>query len=144
MDLKHSYFSIASPFTFVKKWLYPYHRFARVSWRSKQITINITKRGERALIQRSKPLVIEMQLYLSCMVKKRVIFHDQVDFDLTKINDQLSLAFRTVVSTACDPIEFANNYPVKIELQTPMTKKLSPSLLEIDYYQNRWCGEYEI
>lgn len=144
MDLKNSYFSITSPFTLLERWLHPFHRFINTDIQNKSISIKITRRGKKALQTRDIPLYVEMQLYLSCMVKKRVLFHDQDALQSEKINDRLSLAFRTVVATACDPVEFADNFPVKEELHTTATSKLSPKSLHIDYRHNQWVGEFEI
>ncbi|VAW80003.1 hypothetical protein MNBD_GAMMA12-2712 [hydrothermal vent metagenome] len=144
MNLQNSYFSITSPFVIVERWMHPFRRFMNANIQDRAIDIKITRRAEKALHKRTSPMLIEMQLYLSCMVKKRVIFHEKDESKSSKVNDQLSLKFRTVVATACDPVEFAKNYPVKEELNTVATSKLSPSSLKIDYRQDQWIGEFDI
>jgi len=144
MNWQNSYFSITSPFSIVERWLHPFHLFVSADMKGKTVTVNITRRARKALLSQISPLYVEMQLYLSCMRKKRVLFHEVDELQSSKINEHLSIAFRTVVATACDPVEFANHYPVKVELHAAAISKLAPSTLKIDFRQNQWVGEFEI
>jgi len=98
--------------------------------------------AERALCSRRVPLVIEMQLNFSCVVKKRVLFHDRTDFETTGINDNIQIAFRPIQAAACDPEEFARNYPVGRVLNAPAATRMIPSKISIDFRKRRWQGEF--
>lgn len=102
------------------------------------------------LEQRQTPLLVEMQLYFSCVVKKRVLFHahdtgdiEQTD-EIVRVNDKLHVVFRAVQASSCDPVEFARHYPVKQEFRTRPALKMYPSRLKLDYPQDGWLGEFSI
>lgn len=92
-----------------------------------------TGRAEQALSQHSKPLVVEMQVYFTCVVKKRVLFYEQDKPQGTPVDERLNILFNVVESNSCDPVEFANNFPVKQVFSSPAANKMKPSALEIDY-----------
>ena len=145
MDLRNSYFSIPGPVMLLGQWLNPYRPLRLETQGIAPLRVEITRRGKRSLQRRRSPLLIEMQLYLSCMVKKRVIFHEEEPtLKFLQLSELLSINFRTVVSTACDPVEFANHYPVKEEARSKAIKKLSPSILRLDCRQGLWTGDFEI
>jgi hypothetical protein len=83
-----------------------------------------------------------MQLYFSCVVKKRVVFHDQADFETLAVNDRLQIAFRSIKSAKCDPLEFARNYPAGGVLDSPAAAKMIPSWLGLDFRQGQWQAEF--
>jgi len=92
-----------------------------------------TGRAGRALCNRRELLVIEMQPYFSCVVKKRVLFHDQTDFETTGVNDNIQIAFRSIQAAASDPEEFARNYPVGRVLNATAATRMIPSKISIDF-----------
>lgn len=144
MDLHNSYFAIKNPFEILDRWLNPFKHCARIQLRGKELDIKWTKRAETALQLRSKPLLAEMQLYFSCVVKKRVLFHADSNSDNIAVTNKLNISFRPVQSSACSPEEFANNYPVHNEFQSAAANKMRPSLLCLDYVNGHWQGEFLI
>ncbi|MCK9199885.1 MAG: hypothetical protein M0P59_06265 [Gallionella sp.] len=42
----------------------------------RQVSVEWTKSAARELAQRAQPLVVELELYFSCLVKKFVHFHE--------------------------------------------------------------------
>ncbi|MGD9000665.1 MAG: hypothetical protein PVF75_09640, partial [Granulosicoccaceae bacterium] len=113
--------------------LNPYRHRQSVIVRDTPVEVWWTDRAERALAQRDTPLTAEMQLYFSCVVKKRVLFHEQSELEGIPVDSRLQILFRPVESTSCDPEEFAHDFPVKREFQSPAARKLKPAVLEIDY-----------
>ena len=144
MNLHNSYFSIKNPFEIFDRWLNPYRYSKSSDIRDKRVEVKWTRRADVALNSRSASLTIEMQIYFSCVVKKRVLFHDKSDLDATSINDKIRITSRTVQSESCDAVEFAKNFPVKNELTSTSAKKMLPSLLCIDYKNQQWVGEFSI
>lgn len=143
-----SYFSLdrkLNPLTVIERWLNPYKYVDTCMFDGHPISIALTPRSQRALTQRSQPLIVEMQLYFSCMVKKRTIFHtDTSPLTSTPVNQHLSIAFRCVQSESCNPVEFATHYPGKRTLQTIPALKMHPRELYIDYKNHQWLGEFSI
>ncbi len=147
MSMKNSYFEFPNPFVMLERWLNPEVHRVQLSLRGAPLTVSWTKRAERQLSHRSTPLLAEMQLYFSCVVKKRVLFHEQPPgegLESQKVDDRLQIAFRPVQASSCDPVEFAANFPVKQEFETTGAVKMHPSRLQIDYKGGGWVGEFSV
>ncbi len=144
MNIHASYFSIKNPLEIFDRWLNPYRHSSSADIRHKTINVKWTQRAEQALRAREHSLTIEMQIYFSCVVKKRVLFHDQSDDDAININDKLRIVSKTVQSDSCDAAEFAKNFPVKNELISDSANKMLPTLLCVDYKDQQWVGEFSI
>jgi hypothetical protein len=140
--LQGSYFAIESPLRLLDRWLNTYRHSRSVVMGNKNLRVEWTDRANRVLQTRPQPLIIEMQLYFSCVVKKRVLFHDNSNLDVTDVNNSMKIAFRSIQSAACDPEEFAKNYPVGRVLDSPAVTKMIPSRLSIDFHQGQWQGEF--
>lgn len=140
--LRGSYFSIENPLRLIDRWLNSYGHYRTVVLGKKKLRVEWTDRANRVLQTRSEPLIIEMQLYFSCMLKKRVLFHESSELDVTDINDSMKVAFRPIQAAACDPEEFARNYPIGRVLDSPAAIKMTPSRLSIDFRQGQWQGEF--
>jgi hypothetical protein len=79
--------------------------------------------------QRAQPLVVELELYFSCLVKKFVHFHETAPLrDTVAVSDKLAVFFRPVTSTACS-FEVADllGRQSEIELDTPNCARSRPS-----------------
>jgi len=109
-----------------------------------RFVIRYTRRARNALEKRKNRLIIEMQIYFSCVVQKRVIFHDTFKYNATPINEKISVALRVVESTSCDPDYFANNHPVRREFTSDGARKMKARELRIDFKKNNWTGEFKI
>lgn len=144
MNLHNSYFAIKSPFVILDRWLNPFRHSALVQMRGKDIKIQWTKRAENAFKLRTKPLIAEMQLYFSCVVKKRVLFHDASNMEKFNVNNKLAISFRPVQAAACSPEEFADKYPVNNEFDSAAAIRMHPSLLSLDFIDGNWKGEFDI
>ena len=145
MNIHASYFALSpafNPFYLLDKWLNPSRHRRTVSLHGHALVTGWTERAQRAMQQRSSPLVVEMQLYFSCVVKKRVIFHDHAKLDLVDVSEWLRVGFRPVQSASCDPDEFARNYPVQRPFDSCAAAKMNPRWLLIDYKNGSFVGEF--
>jgi hypothetical protein len=140
--LKGSYFSIESPVRLVDRWLHSYSHHHGIVLGGKNLHVEWTDRADRALQTRSEPLMIEMQLYFSCVLKKRVLFHENYEMDTVDVGSAMKIAFRPIRAAKCDPDEFARNYPPGRVLDSPAALKMKPSKLSIDFRQRQWEGEF--
>ena len=116
LQLQAGYFTIKSPFQVLERWFHPYHHKDSIEIRGKKMAILYSKRAEKALKSRDSALIAELQLYFTCVVQKRVIFHEKTKLDTIKANNNIEVAYLTVQSNACDPVEFADKHPVKKNL----------------------------
>lgn len=144
LQLQAGYFSIKSPFQIIDQWLNPYRHKDSINIRGKNLTILYSNRAKKALARRDAPLIAELQLYFSCVVQKRVLFHDKTDLDTIKTNNNLEISYHTVQSNACDPVEFADKHPVKKELKSKAAQSMRPSLLKVDFKNGLWTGYFSI
>ncbi len=149
MSLKNTYFAIANPLAQLTRWLNPSEHQAELQLRDQPLAVRWTGRAERQMRRLAQPLLVEMQLYFSCVVKKRVLFHEQqgeqpLEQEGIKVNERLQVIFRTVQSNACDPVEFAAHYPEQRELDSTAAKRMHARALRIDYADGQWQGEFEI
>jgi hypothetical protein len=147
MSMQNSYFAVPSPLALLDQWLNPLVHHVQLSLRGNPLTVSWTRRAERQLVRQSRPLLAEMQLYFSCVVKKRVVFHEEVFDDATAtlaVNDHLTIAFRPVEANSCDPLEFAANHPVRREFDSRAAFKMHPSHLHLDFKHGKWLGEFSV
>lgn len=147
LQLQAGYFSIKSPLQIFDRWLNPYHLRDSIDIRGKKMAILYSKRAEKALMERKSPLIAELQLYFTCVVQKRVLFHEQTEheqteLDTVKTHNNLEIAYHTVQSNACDPVEFAEKHPVKKELNSKAAQSMRPSAFKIDFKNGEWVGDF--
>jgi len=108
----------------------------------KSIRILLSDAAQRALAKRTAPLIAEMELYFSCLIRLRVRFYDcDEKATATPVNDQLSIRFRPVMSRRCDLHEVKGKPPLDdfpIRNRTPYI----PHWLSLDYKKGEWVGEF--
>lgn len=142
LQLRAGYFTIKSPFQILDRWLNPFHHKESIDIRGKQMAIKYSKRAEQALSLRKTPLIAELQLYFTCVVQKRVVFHEQTKLNTIPTKTNLEISYHTVQSDACGPVEFAEKHPVKKELNSKGANSMRPSLFEIDFKKGKWVGVF--
>lgn len=115
-----------------------------VSINGKPVTVTWTRSAAEKLADRSRPLVLELELYFSCLLKKFVRFHDESPGRATiHVADKLELYFRAVTSTArtMDVAEALGRQP-EIELATAAVRKLAPKRVRLDFDNGQWVAAF--
>ena len=116
--------------------------------------------SENAVIQSeelSSPLIIEIQIYFSCLLGKRLAFYTEDALDnawqvepalfSTMLNDSqqlsnnLHLRFNTVMTKACPVSDYVGPPPVT-DFTIKNQKPYVPEWLNINFKKNIWSGEY--
>ena len=90
------YFPIDNPFRVLDRWRNGYRYRKIVEINRRQMEMRWSRRAQHELLRRQHPLIVELQLYFSCVVKKRVLFHEHTEFNSVRVNDRLAVAFRPV------------------------------------------------
>lgn len=142
LNLRASYFSIGNPMRILDRWVHGFHHRRTLQVQGRPLELRWSNRAERELQRRGQPLIIELQLYFSCVVKKRVLFHRHADFTTTRVDDRLEIAFRPIASAVCDPDEFARYYPEGRDLSAGPAARMVPAIAEVDYRAGRWEGQF--
>lgn len=143
----HSLFSFGhylNPTYWLDSLLNPYKFIAKINFRGHPLEVVWTRRAQDHFSKQQTGLVIEMQLYFSCVVKKRVLFHTDYALEAITVNDDFSIAFNAVEAAACDPEAFVKNYPAKRIMDSDAALKMYPAKLQIDFNHNQWCGEFTV
>lgn len=141
----NSYFEISSyfnPLPALDRYIHPYRYESNIRLHGQPLQVRWTERAQQQLERRDKPLAVEMQLYFSCVVKKRVLFPEQGSAEAVTLPAGLTLDFRAVEASSCDPLEFARAYPVRRELRSAAARRMHPRTLELDYTRERWSGSF--
>lgn len=112
----------------------------------RNVLVEWTESAAHELARRAQPLVVELELYFSCLVKKFVHFHETApQCDTVLVSDKLAVFFRPVTSTACS-FEVADRLgrQPEIELDTPNVHKIAPKRVKLDFVRGAWQGNYWI
>lgn len=142
LNLQASYFSIESPWRAIDRWCNRFRYRKTVCINQRSVEVNWTERAERVLQHARQPLIVELQLYFSCVVQKRVVFHQRAEFDTVMVDNRVEIAFRPIASAVCDPREFALNHPAGKDLSHGVAARMIPRVVEIDYRQGNWEGRF--
>lgn len=130
---------------------------AKLIFHEKAINVTFSKKANLQCEQLNSNLLIEIQIYFSCLLGKRLAFYTdkamkgtwKVDADLfitmledsQKFSDNVFIRFNTVMTKDCPVSDYAGPPPVtdfKINNQKPYV----PDWLNIDFKNGEWFGEY--
>ena len=113
-----------------------------VTIEGKPVVIETSKSADRELRQRRHPLLAEMELYFSCLIRKKVRFHEAGEHDNEiPVGDQLAIRFRPVMTAKCD-IHYEGDEPPLTDFPIVKPKAYIPHWLHIDYHGGEWVGEF--
>lgn len=118
---------------------------ANVNISGKSVKIEWSQAASAAMQQRTTPLLAEMELYFSCLVRKKVRFYDSsaiVDTEQVAVSDTLVVRFRPVVTQSCHVGEFEGDEPPVTDFPIANPAAFIPHWLRIDYRGGEWRGEF--
>jgi hypothetical protein len=111
--------------------------------KGRPLKIRISRRAEAQLRRRSAPLFLEMGLYFSCLLRKRVNLHERVDgIEAHIINDSLSIWFRPVVTKTCAMRECTPGKPPVTDMPVVRPERYFPHWLTLDYKAGDWRADF--
>jgi len=111
----------------------------------KNVSVEWTVAAARELARRETPLIVELELYFSCLVKKFVHFRaDSRGKPTVAAHDKLHLYFRPVTSTACtwDVADRLGRQP-EMDIDSTALQHVAPHHVHIDYADGAWTGHYD-
>jgi hypothetical protein len=111
-----------------------------ITLHDKSLDITLTPAAEKALARRDKPLLAEMELLFSCLLRKRVNFGD-TDALSTPVNSQLAVRFRPIMTRHCNVSQTAGSPPSE-DFPIANPGPYVPRWLTIDYRHGAWVGEF--
>jgi len=109
----------------------------------RRVEIDLTPAAERELARRNQPLLAEMELYFSCLIRKKVRFRDIGDeANTVSASDQLSIRFRPVMTAKCNVHEYEGDEPPLTDFPITRPESYIPKWLRIDFRHGQWNGEF--
>lgn len=118
----------------------------QVNLLGKSVKFGISKAAGAALSEHHHPILAELELYFSCLVRKQVRFREMINIDPAKsghvrVMPGLYAAFRAVTTKECRVADVSGKPPVET---MPVKKpgQFVPDWIRIDYRSGEWLGEY--
>lgn len=117
---------------------------SRIKLGERELELRLSPGAQRALQKQRQPLDIELELYFSCFIRKRVNFLPQAHDDIVsriQLTDTVSVSFRPVMTKACHVQDVAEA-PDLIPLPLVRTRSFTPKWMALDYAGGNWSGEF--
>jgi hypothetical protein len=111
-----------------------------ISLHDKSLEIRLTAAAKKALALRDRPLVVEMELLFSCLLRKRVHF-DAAGAPSTPVNDRLAVRFRPIMTRHCS-VSATDGPPPSDDFPIANPRPYVPNWLAIDYRRGEWVGDF--
>lgn len=117
-----------------------------VTLKGKRLRVDISADAVRAAAQSRLPIVAELELYFSCLVRKQLRFREidalpPGDDEYTQMIPGFYATFHAVTTQHCAIAEVDGKPPVEtMPIQRP--ERFVPDWLKIDCRAGRWLGEY--
>ena len=107
----------------------------------RKVMISLSSAAVTALSQRDTLLVAEMELYFSCLIRKKVRFRENVEGELVYVIDQLSVRFRPVMTAVCG-VDYEGDEPPLTDFPIKKPESFVPHWLKLDFKKDKWIGEF--
>lgn len=115
---------------------------SQITLQDRPIQISLTSAAEAALSKTQQPLLAEMELYFSCLIRKQVRFYSgrQSD-DAAAVGERLAVRFRPVMTQSCGS-DYEGDEPPLTDFPIVDAARFIPHWLNIDYRNGEWTGEF--
>ena len=109
----------------------------------RSLNLTISKRAQAQLDRRTSALFLELELYFSCLVRKRVYVRETLDaHDVHTVSDKLQVRFRPVVTETCAMREVERDNPPVKDMPIVHPERYFPHWLTLDYVRGEWLAEF--
>lgn len=108
------------------------------------ISLRLSRRAEAALSQLAEPLHVELELLFSCLIRKRVLFHENTPRDVIPLqcgHARVAAHFRPAVTKACRAADVKGEQD-KDSLVLHRPEAFVPRWLELDFSGGTWSGSF--
>jgi hypothetical protein len=113
-----------------------------VTIEGKTVNVETSPAADQALQQRQQPLLAEMELYFSCLIRKQVRFREAGENNNEiAAGDQLAVRFRPVMTARCDA-NYEGDEPPLTDFPIVKPTAYVPHWLRIDFRHGKWVGEF--
>lgn len=116
---------------------------ATVRLGGRDLALELSAAAAAALAERGAPLVAEMELYFSCLIRKQLRFPERPHPDAlcVPVSGGFTVCFRPVMTRAC-AMRDAPDRPGFETFPIARPQAFLPRWLRLDYRAGRWSGEF--
>lgn len=108
---------------------------------NRPVQVTLTEKAMKALSKHTGFLTVEMELYFSCLIRKKVRFIHEINDKGIQVTDNLAVQFRPVMTATCG-IDYEGDEPPLTDFPIEKPEAFVPKWLEIDYKKDKWLGEF--
>lgn len=112
-----------------------------VVWHGKRLQVTLSGAAQRALRGRDAPLLVEMELYFSCLIRTAVRFREAGAGEGVPVAEGLRVAFRAAMTRACE-VSAAGSQPPATDFPIVRVAPYLPRWLHVDVRRGHWKGEF--
>lgn len=110
----------------------------------KKIQVEWSAAADREMTALTAPLLVEMELYFSCLIRKVVRFNRTPTLQhAVSVTPKLIVGFRPVMTKVCSVSEVEDEPPVE-DFHTTKPEAFVPKKLYIDFKRGQWTGEFQM
>jgi len=110
----------------------------------KKVLVEWSAAAEKAMSSLESPLLVEMELYFSCLIRKAVRFSQGSPSRYSVyLTPKMTVCFRPVVTKSCSVSEVENEPPLE-DFQMTKPEAFVPKKLFIDFKRGLWLGEFHM
>jgi hypothetical protein len=109
----------------------------------RRLELRFSTAAERALAANGAPFAVEMELYFSCLIRKRVRILPEPHPGATcvRFNDQITVCFRPVMTRVC-AVDSVEGKPELEPFPIRRPEAFLPKWLTLDWHAGNWSGEF--
>ena len=110
----------------------------------KKIVVEWSASADKAMGSLASPLLVEMELYFSCLIRKAVRFGEHSrSREYVSVTPQLKVGFRPVITKVCRVSEVDGEPPLE-DFHMLKPEAFVPKKLFIDFKRGQWLGEFQM
>ena len=113
----------------------------QVELNSKLVSVAVSQSALKRLNETTKPLLIEVELYFSCLIKKVCHFREIENIDdYVRVMDGLYINFRASMTNKCSIEEFDKDKTADFPIVDQ--KPYIPKWVNLDFSGSSWTGDF--
>jgi len=129
----------------------------KLTFHEKVVAVKLSPQAVKQSEQLDCALLIEIQIYFSCLLGKRLAFYSSAEIDgvwqvesqqfagmlqqAEQLSENIFVRFNTVMTKACPVSDYVGPPPVT-DFTISNQKPYVPNWLMIDFKNDQWSGEY--
>ena len=114
-----------------------------LTFHGRPLNLTVSQRALAQLARRVSPLFLEMELYFSCLIRKRVLVRASIEeADAVVLADKLIASFRPVVTETCAMRDVERDNPPVKDMPILHPERFYPHWLTLDYRRGQWRADF--